>query len=96
LSALQADGIIGMSPVPSKSSFMTQAFKANVITKKIFSIALDKGHQRNSHMTINGYDAKRYAKSDVVWHTICPKIKFWSIPFAAFNLGGVNLYSRGE
>lgn len=75
---------------------MTRAFEANVITKKIFSIALDKGEQKNSLMTINGYDAKRFGQSDVVWHTIPPKIKFWSVPFAAFNFGGVNLYSRGE
>jgi hypothetical protein len=77
-----------MSPNSSKSSFLIQAFKSNDITKRIFSIALDKGEERNSHMTINGYDSKKFAKSDVVWHKMPANVKYWSIPFAGMNFAG--------
>ena len=39
-------------------------------------------------MTINGYDSKKFAKSDVVWHKMPANVKYWSVPFAGMNFAG--------
>lgn len=98
LSGMQADGIVGMSPLGRTNGklFVGSLYADNAIEQNVFAFKIGRG-QEKSQVEIGGYNLTEnsLAGSPLMWHQLI-NTNYWSIPMVNPQINGVALKTTAK
>jgi hypothetical protein len=92
LEAVQADGILGLSPSthdPETELYIEQLYNQGLIENKVFSFLIDQFDSSGSKVTIGDYSEDKFSmpNSTLNWHSLVQD-KYWSMKMDQAKING--------